>query len=183
MPESSILLSPAPYHIISYGTLLGTTFFHSFVNGFVQFRVLTRPQFSAVQTKIFPIYFSMQSVIPAILILTFPGTSRTLGNLTGVAGVLDPSNRWSALAPLATMLGTGLVNLLVLLPATQRVMAARRDQEKKDGKKSWDPPPHSQEMAALNKNFGKLHGISSLLNLSNFIAALIYGVTLSARLL
>lgn len=38
-------------------------------------------------------------------------------------------------------------------------------------------------MAALNKDFGKLHGISSLLNLSNFIAALIYGVTLSARLL
>lgn len=54
--------------------------------------------------------------------------------------------------------------------------------EQKDGKKSYDPAPHSQEMLALNKEFGKLHGISSLLNLAAFIASLIYGVSLSARL-
>jgi hypothetical protein len=54
--------------------------------------------------------------------------------------------------------------------------------EKKDGKRSWDKPPHSQEMLALNKKFGKLHGISSLLNLATFIAALVYGVTLSSRI-
>lgn len=54
--------------------------------------------------------------------------------------------------------------------------------ERKDGKKSYDPPPHSQEMVALNKKFGKLHGISSVLNLATFIATVVYGVTLSTRI-
>jgi hypothetical protein len=37
-------------------------------------------------------------------------------------------------------------------------------------------------MLALNKKFGKLHGISSLLNLTSFITALVYGVALSSRI-
>ena len=54
--------------------------------------------------------------------------------------------------------------------------------EKKDGKKSYDAPPHSQEMVALNKRFGMLHGVSSLLNLGTLVATVVYGVTLSSRL-
>lgn len=54
--------------------------------------------------------------------------------------------------------------------------------EKKDGKKSYDAPPHSQEMTALNKQFGMLHGVSSLLNLGSFIATVAYGFTLASRL-
>lgn len=56
------------------------------------------------------------------------------------------------------------------------------DVEKKDGKKSWEPAPQSQEMIALNKKFGKLHGISSLLNLTTFIATIAYGFHLGGRL-
>jgi hypothetical protein len=37
-------------------------------------------------------------------------------------------------------------------------------------------------MLKLNKKFGKLHGISSVLNLACFIASVIYGFTLSARI-
>jgi hypothetical protein len=54
--------------------------------------------------------------------------------------------------------------------------------ERKDGKKSYDPPPHSQEMTALNKKFGKLHGISSLLNMATFVASVAYGVSLARRI-
>lgn len=54
--------------------------------------------------------------------------------------------------------------------------------EKKDGKKSYDPVPHSQEMLALNKKFGKMHGISAMLNLGTFISTLAYGFTLASRL-
>ncbi len=54
--------------------------------------------------------------------------------------------------------------------------------EKKDGKKSYDVPPHSQEMVALNKRFGMLHGVSSLLNLGTLVATVVYGITLSSRL-
>lgn len=62
------------------------------------------------------------------------------------------------------------------------IINATKKTEKKDGKKSWDSPPHSQEMQALNKQFGILHGVSSFLNLGTFIGSLVYGVTLSKRL-
>lgn len=186
----------------SYGTLLGTTFFHSFISGIVAYKVLPRPQFSALQSKLFPIYFSMQTVLPVVMALTYPASQTALGTGTpgGIAGVLEPSNRWSVLAPIATMFVSGLANMVVVGPATTKCMRDRKSQgksppdcifrtvpltgfvERKDGKKSYDPPPHSQEMAALNKKFGKLHGISSLLNLTTFIAALIYGITLSKRI-
>jgi hypothetical protein len=51
-----------------------------------------------------------------------------------------------------------------------------------DGKKSYDPPPHSQKMTELNKKFGKLHGLSTLINLAAVIATLSYGVVLGGRL-
>ncbi|KAK3302049.1 uncharacterized protein B0T15DRAFT_403975 [Chaetomium strumarium] len=168
------LLSPAPYHVLSYGTLLGTTFFHTFVGGIVSFQVLPRPQFAALMAKIFPVYFTMQTALPAVMAITYPAG--------GVSGVLDPSNRWRVLAPIAGAFLCALGNLAVVGPATTRVMDERRQQEKKDGKKSYDAPPHSQEMVALNKQFSMLHGISSLLNLGTFVAAVVYGVSLSSRL-
>ncbi|KAM0500299.1 hypothetical protein ACHAPB_005642 [Verticillium nonalfalfae] len=178
----SIFFSPAPYHIISYGTLLGTTFFHSFVNGITMFRVLERPSFSAAQNALFPIYFALQTALPAILALTYPGSSNPLGVASGLGGLLDEANFRGTLLPIATMFVTGAVNLLVVLPATQKIIAARYAQEKKDGKKSYDAAPHSQEMQALNKRFGKMHGVSSLLNLGTFIATIAYGFTLGSRL-
>ncbi|PKS06833.1 hypothetical protein jhhlp_006909 [Lomentospora prolificans] len=188
------VFSTGPYHILSYGTLLGTTFWHSFVGGIVMFRTLERPQFAAVQSKLFPVYFTLQTAAPAVLALTYPGNK---GGAFGLSGILDVANRWTVLAPIAAIFSSALFNLVVLLPATRKIMEQRKVQdilvtdtdidrkyfpstltcaaEKKDGKKSWEPAPHSQEMAALNKQFGKLHGISSLLNLTTFIASIVYG--------
>jgi hypothetical protein len=59
---------------------------------------------------------------------------------------------------------------------------ADRCAETRDGKRSYDPAPHSKEMLALNKKFGRVHGISSLVNLISFIATVYYGVVLSKRL-
>ncbi|KAB5558501.1 hypothetical protein GE09DRAFT_115683 [Coniochaeta sp. 2T2.1] len=182
MPDS-ILFSPAPYHILSYGTLLGTTFFQSFINGIVAFKVLDRPHFAALQSRLFPIYFSMQTAIPVVMALTYPGSKALVGgSASGLAGVLDAGNRWSVLAPLATIFLTGLANMAFVGPATTKTMKDRKMQERKDGKKSYDPAPHSQEMMKLNKKFGKLHGVSSVLNLTTFIATIIYGITLSTRI-
>ncbi|KAF9874110.1 hypothetical protein CkaCkLH20_08482 [Colletotrichum karsti] len=182
MPDS-IAFSPAPYHIISYGTLLGTTFFHSFVNGITMFRVLERPAFSTAQNALFPVYFTIQTALPAVMALTFPGSGSPFGAREGgIGGLLNESNRYSALLPIATMFVTGLANLVVILPKTQKVMKARYAQEKKDGKKSYDKPPHSQEMLALNKSFGKLHGVSTIVNLAGFVAMVAYSFSLASRL-
>ena len=53
---------------------------------------------------------------------------------------------------------------------------------KRDGKE-WDAEgPHSEEMQALNKKFGMLHGASSLLNIGTFVATVAYAFTLGSRL-
>jgi hypothetical protein len=179
MATASLLWSPGPYHVLSYGTLLGTTFFHSFVNATASFTVLPRPQFAELQRAIFPAYFGMQTILPVITALTYPG-SRIAAS--GIRGVLDEHNRWSVLLPLGTACLTGLLNWAYFLPVTNAITAKRRQQETKDGKKSYDAPPHSQEMTALNKKFGKIHGLSSLFNLVTFISVVTYGFTLGSRI-
>ncbi|KAI0118776.1 hypothetical protein GGR51DRAFT_132252 [Nemania sp. FL0031] len=180
MPEGSLLFSPAPYHVLSYGALLGTQFFHTFINSITAFKVLDRPQFGILQRAVFPAYFGIQAVAPVVLALTYPGGAGRAATLPrGVTGVLHPANRWGVLVPLVAAFVTGLTNWVYFLPETNKVTALRRQQETKDTK---DGTPKSKDMKALNKRFGKLHGYSSLFNLVTFIATVVYGVHLSARI-
>ncbi|KAL1843420.1 hypothetical protein VTJ49DRAFT_1770 [Mycothermus thermophilus] len=178
----SSIFSPAPYHILSYGTLLGTTVFHTFVNGIIAFRHLPRVYFSSLMAELFPVYFSMQAALPVALVLTLPASRNPFGSAGGLAGVLDSGNRWGVLAPLTGAFACAVANLVVVGPATTKVMGERKAQERKDGRKAYDAPPHSPEMQALNKRFSILHGISSLLNLGTLVASVAYGFTLSSRL-
>jgi hypothetical protein len=77
---------------------------------------------------LFPLYFAMQAALPAVLALTYPGSRNPFGAAAGVAGVLDPSNRWSVLVPLAGGFLCAAANLAVVGPATTQVMAERRQQ-------------------------------------------------------
>ncbi|KAI1432932.1 hypothetical protein GGR50DRAFT_671499 [Xylaria sp. CBS 124048] len=129
MTEGSLLFSPAPYHVLSYGALLGTQFFHTFINSITSFKVLTRPQFGILQRAVFPAYFGIQTVAPVVLALTYPGGGSRLSALPqGISGVLHPANRWGVLAPLGLAFITGLANLVYFLPNTNKVTALRRQQ-------------------------------------------------------
>lgn len=168
------------------------------------FRALPRPQFASLQSATFPIYFSLQSGLPLILALT----ASKNGQLSSPSDLLAPENR-STLIPLATTMVTGLLNMFVLRPITMKVMQDRRHQgmlivclllqrtcfifdhdkqskltwiETRDGKKSYDPAPHSKEMMALNKKFRRVHGLSSLVNIVSLLATVYYGVVLGKRL-
>ncbi|KAL8706927.1 MAG: hypothetical protein Q9201_000087 [Fulgogasparrea decipioides] len=187
MPDLSILGTLAPYHILTYGTLLGSNVFQSFVNGIVAFRTLPRPQFSSLQTAIFPIYFSIQSALPVLLALTYPGAKSALYGSSSqqagsLAGFFAEQNRWSVLAPLAACFAINFANLTYLGPKTQEIMRVRKHQETKDGKKCFDPPPHSKEMQRLNKSFGRMHGASAGLNLVSLTLVVWYGVVLAERI-
>ncbi|KAL2223141.1 hypothetical protein M432DRAFT_39075 [Thermoascus aurantiacus ATCC 26904] len=171
------------FHILSYGTLLGVEVYQSFIGGVIAFRTLPRPQFSTLQSAIFPVYFSLQTALPIVAALTFPGERNVFGvGPSSISGVLAPENRYTTLLPLATVFVTGITNLLVLGPKTVKVMEERKQQEVRDGKKSYDPPPHSKEMTALNKKFGRLHGLSTLVNLFGLLATMYYGTVLGKRL-
>ncbi|RSL61288.1 hypothetical protein CEP54_006281 [Fusarium duplospermum] len=141
-----------------------------------------RPSFSAIQQKLFPIYFGLQTILPGILALTFPGNS-LIGLSNGPRGLVTEFARWHSLLPIGIMALTGAVNFTILLPLTTETMKQRRGQVKRDGKEWFAAGPHSDEMKALNKRFGILHGISSLINLTTFFAAVAYGFTLGGRVL
>lgn len=80
------------------------------------------------------------------------------------------------------MFATALANLLYVGPKTTEIMKVRKHQETKDGKKSYDKGPHSKQMQALNRQFGILHGVSSLVNLVGFLGMCWYGVLLGEGL-
>ena len=71
----------------------------------------------------------MQSALPVILALTYPG-KMTLGGreASGLSGVLSEDNRLSVLAPLVTMVGCGLANAIFIGPATTKIMRERKAQ-------------------------------------------------------
>ena len=54
--------------------------------------------------------------------------------------------------------------------------------ETRDGKKAYDPPPHTPEMQKMNKQFSLLHGASSLANMAAFLMTCWYGAILAERL-
>ncbi|KAK8199068.1 hypothetical protein HDK77DRAFT_496291 [Phyllosticta capitalensis] len=172
MSSFASLRDPAPYHLLAYGTLLGSTIFQSFIGGVVAFRVLPRPQFASLQTKIFPVYFSLQTVLPIALYLTAPPSSPLTSSPVGGS---------TATALIAAMGVAGLANLVVVGPATTSVMKERKHQETRDGKKSYDAGPHSAEMQALNRKFAVMHGVSSAMNLVVLGAAVAYAFLIGAR--
>jgi hypothetical protein len=168
----------------SYGTLLGSSLFQSFIGGVIAFRALPRPQFATLQQATFPVFFGMQSVLPILLALTLPTERTAISTIpSSISGVLDPINRWTVLAPLATNWVVAVVNLLYLGPATTKVMRERKHQETRDGKKSYDQGPHSTEMERLNRKFGALHGASAGINLIGIAAIVYYGFYLGARMI
>jgi hypothetical protein len=100
----------------------------SFVGGIVAFKALPRPQFSSLQQKIFPIYFSLQTALPVVLALTYPGAKAPFSTPSSLAGTFAEVNRWSVLAPLATVFVTSLINMVVVGPATTNIMRERKHQ-------------------------------------------------------
>ncbi|KAL8727957.1 MAG: hypothetical protein Q9166_005722 [cf. Caloplaca sp. 2 TL-2023] len=188
MPDLSILGSLAPYHIITYGTLLGSSVFQSFIGGVVAFKSLPRAQFATLQAAIFPIYFSLQSALPLLLALTYPGSSNTslhhgsVSQKSGIGGFLAEENRWSVMGPIVTIFAVNVVNLVWAGPKTNEIMRLRKHQETKDGKKAYDAPPHSKEMQKLNKSFSRMHGVSASLNLAALAMTVWYGVVLAERI-
>ena len=54
---------PRSMYVINVGLLLGTTFYTTFVAGPVQFKTLPKLVFGNLQSKQFPIYFFIQSVL------------------------------------------------------------------------------------------------------------------------
>lgn len=136
MPSTASFSDPKVYHILTYGTLLGSNLFQTFLGGPLAFKALPRPQFSTLQQAIFPPYFTFQAALPVLLALTWPGDkiaqvgAKAVTQNTGFWGIFSDNSFWTAGIPVAIMFATSAANLFVFGPATTKVMKERKHQGK-----------------------------------------------------
>ncbi|QRW00387.1 hypothetical protein RhiJN_28405 [Ceratobasidium sp. AG-Ba] len=160
-----------------YSYVFGATLWGSFIQGFIAFRALPRQQFGMLQFKTFPVFFSTSTAITAALLGIWAASHPEVR-----AAPLDLGS--SPVVAQAWLLAFTVIshasNLLYLGPKTSEVMFERHKLERAE-KKQYSDPTASAEMKALNKSFGMLHGISSLVNLFSFLCMLAHGVWLGSR--
>lgn len=141
MPSTASFKDPKVFHILTYGTLLGSNLFQTFLGGPVAFKALPRPSFSTLQQAIFPPYFTFQAALPVLLALTWPGEKiaqvggRELTQNAGFWGIFSENSLLTAGVPVFLMFATSAANLLVFGPATTKVMKERKHQGKMDRKR------------------------------------------------
>jgi len=165
------LFNTKSLYFLSYSWLFGQSIWVTFLGGAIAYKTLPRQHFSLLQTKTFPIYFatslSNASLLLALWISNNPQAPHHL---------LEPL--------LPAVAQTWVLGLIVLMtsanwlwigPATGKLIVERQKQERAEGKPSHDPHV-SQQMKAMNKRFGILHGLSSLFNLLVVIALIFHGL-------
>jgi len=158
-------------YLIGYAWLFGMSIWITFFGGVIAYKTLPRQHFSVLQHKTFPIYFVLSiflsSSLLAIWIHKHPDVLVYLArpNVGDVAQVYA----------LGTVLFSQALNYFVIGPLTSKTMFQRQRLEKEEGK-LYNEAGVSADMKALNRRFGKLHGISSLANLVAVIALGFHGL-------
>ena len=85
----------------------------------VCFQALPMAQFTALQRKVFPLYFKLQVGLLTVVALTYPPMS-----------LVSLSRCWQDYALLAIALGVSTLNLRVYGPRTEAIMIERSHQGK-----------------------------------------------------
>lgn len=160
-----MLLRPIS-HLILYSFTFGGAVFYSYVASPIAFKTLARDQFSVLQSKVFPWFFTMQSLSPVALALTLPIPLAT------------PA--YYALGSSSIM---GLVNLYGLLPWNKSIKIKRQNLQKKFDRGQLTKDQFDTLDTPLKKEFGKAHGLSLLFNMGHILAMLAYGCYLTSGLL
>ncbi|KAK1292651.1 hypothetical protein QJS10_CPB17g01140 [Acorus calamus] len=153
-------------HLLSFATAWGAALWVTFIGGIIMFKNLPRHMFGNLQSKMFPAYFSTVAVSGAISVAAF--------------AYLHP---WKSAQPpervqlgfLLSSLGFNLTNLFVFTPMTIEMMMKRHKVEREENigeevgwSKNREVAKVSPKLAAMNKKFGMIHGLSSLANLMSF---------------
>ncbi|GJC78116.1 putative mitochondrial outer membrane protein YPR098C [Colletotrichum liriopes] len=161
----------APYHIISYATLLGTSLFQTFVNTKICYNELPRSAFTTLQKRLFPVYFRCQAALLLLTAITFPPY--------GPPSLLKEKRDW---IPLAFVGLTAMANLFIYGPKTRQAMIDRVHQETRDAKRPDAVDEPSPDMHAVKRRFSFSHAMSIHLNLIGIFGMVWYGVRLASKL-
>ncbi|KAJ3864149.1 hypothetical protein EV359DRAFT_73211 [Lentinula novae-zelandiae] len=165
------LFSSNGLYMILYSWLFGMSLWITFFGGIIAFKALPRQQFGNLQHKTFPIYFVISLTLVSGLLLLWTSAHpdvMTYWNRPLVADVCQ------VYILISVLISQG-INHSVIGPLTSRTMFERHRLEKEEGK-AYNEPGVSDAMKGLNRRFGSLHGISSLLNLWAVIAIGLHGL-------
>jgi len=164
-----VLVSPqmkAFIHLISFASWFGTMIYTTFVAGITMFQNLPRQLFGKLQSKLFPIYFMLSSILILLQITTIPSST------------LNDEHAFFLISP-SILLGCALVmtvlNQFILEPFATSIMFQRHALEN-------DSKQNSDEYKKLSSKFGMYHGFSALLNLGALGCGTLHGYYLSLAL-
>uniref|UniRef100_A0A2P2KWW5 TMEM205-like domain-containing protein n=1 Tax=Rhizophora mucronata TaxID=61149 RepID=A0A2P2KWW5_RHIMU len=167
-------------HLLTFSTAFGAALWVTFIGGIIMFKNLPRHQFGNLQSKMFPAYFLLVGVCCAISVASF--------------GYLHP---WKAASTsekyqLGFLLSSflfNLSNLLVFTPMTIEMMKQRHKVEREEnigeeigGSKNQEVAKANPRLAAMNKKFGMIHGLSSLANILSFGSLAMHSWYLAGKL-
>jgi hypothetical protein len=157
-------------HLVAFATWFGSNFWTTFIGGITMYKNLPRQTFGRLQSHLFPKYFQLS----AVTILTSLVTLRSFS-----AGVVIAKPIYITLA--VSLVAT-LLNLLWLEPCATKVMFARYKMENLQAADKKEEPGTDGEISKLKKEFGKLHGISSAINLVALCGSVSHAFWLAAKL-
>lgn len=113
----TVVASLAPFHLLSFSTLLGSQLYQTFIVTKVAFKNLPRNPYVNFQKHIFPIYFHGQALLLFLSAVTFPPY--------GPVSLVQQKSDW---IPFTISGVVSVLNLLVFGPRTKKLMLDRVDQ-------------------------------------------------------
>ncbi|OQE23665.1 hypothetical protein PENSTE_c008G09714 [Penicillium steckii] len=160
-----------PYHLFSYGALLGTELYQTFVNTKLCFKYLPMREFLALQKRVFPIYFASQVGLVVLTAATHPPYS-----------IFSLVKDTSSTVSLTVALVTGLLNWGVYGPRTTTASFVRRAVHEAQDKQE-NGVEDQEKVQRANKAFKFNHAMSIHLNAISLTATVCYGIALSSHIL
>ncbi|KAF7594011.1 hypothetical protein BBP40_010289 [Aspergillus hancockii] len=161
-----------PYHLLAYGTLLGTEIFQSFVNTKICYLALPMREFITLQKRIFPAYFKCQVGLVILTATTRPPYS--IASFT--------KHVWDAV-PLMIVGVTGAMNWLSFGPRTTTAAVVRRTLQEQASDESIPDPVDPGKMHQANRTFSVNHAMSIHLNAIALVSTIWYGFSLASGIL
>ncbi|XP_028771074.1 transmembrane protein 205-like [Neltuma alba] len=167
-------------HLLSFSAAFGTVLWVTFIGGIIMFKNLPRHQFGNLQSKMFPAYFSTVAICCAISVASF--------------GYQHPWKSSSSaeryqLGFLLSSLAFSLTNLFVFTPITIEMMRQRHKVERENNigdevgdSKNEEVAKANPRLAAMNRKFGMIHGLSSLSNIMTFGGLAFHSCYLAAKI-
>ena len=147
-------------HLFAFTFWYGTLLYFTLIQAPLLFKALPRPLFGEVQSHLFPAYYLISYLCGALLVVTYH-LLHPLKNYVGQDCV--------KITALCLMLLLSLGQGLWIGPQVARLRVERQAAE--DAK-------DATQTELLAKEFGRAHGISSLLNLAVIVSGTVYFVYL-----